>query len=250
MNFEKTSNPAFSTSRFKEAINNFAGTGQMTVKGTATKSLLLLALAFLTATITWKLVGVGSSATTPLMIIGVIGALVSAIVCCVKQDKAYIWAPVYALFEGLTLGAVSAMFSYLVHGIVPMALFLTLAITGVVFACYHFGVLKASNTFIKVITYATMGIGAFYLIAMILRLFGVDISPMGMGGFGIVIQLVIVAIAALNLVLDFKTIEDGVNQGAPAQFEWYASFGLMVTLVWIYMEILRLLLIIANASRD
>ncbi len=250
MNFEKTSNPAFSTERFKEAISNFAGTGQMTVKGTATKSLLLLALAFLTATITWKLVGVGSSAAVPLMITGIIGALVAAIFCCVKQEKAYIWAPIYALFEGLSLGAISATFSEMVQGIVPVALFLTLAITGVVFACYHFGVLKASNTFIKVITYATMGIGAFYLISLILSLFGVHINTMSMGPIGLIIQIVIVAIAALNLVLDFKTIEDGVNQGAPAHFEWYASFGLMVTLVWIYMEILRLLLIIANASRD
>lgn len=250
MNLDRSSNPAFSSSRFAEAARSFAGTGQMTVKGVATKSLLLLALAFLTATITWKMVGVGSSAVVPLMIVGLIGSTVGVIFCCVKQEKAFIWAPIYALFEGLTLGALSAFFESMVPGIAAMAVFITLAVSGVVFACYHFGILQASNTFIKVITYATLGIGAFYILSMILSLFGLNFSVKNMGGPGIIIQIVIVVVAALNLVLDFKTIEDGVSQGAPAQFEWYAGFGLMVTLVWVYMEILRLLFILASSSRD
>ena len=250
MNLDRSSNPAFSSSRFAEAARSFAGTGQMTVKGVATKSLLLLALAFLTATITWKMVGVGSPAVVPLMIVGLIGSTVGVIFCCVKQEKAFIWAPIYALFEGLTLGALSAFFESMVPGIAAMAVFITLAVSGVVFACYHFGILQASNTFIKVITYATLGIGAFYILSMILSLFGVNIGVENMGFMGIIIQIVIVVVAALNLVLDFKTIEDGVSQGAPAQFEWYAGFGLMVTLVWVYMEILRLLFILASSSRD
>jgi len=125
-------------------------------------------------------------------------------------------------------------------------LLLTLAISGVVFVCYRFGILRASGTFVKVITFATLGIGAFYLLSLILSLFGVNMSLFNMGWAGIVIQLVIVGIAALNLVLDFHNIENGAAEGVPAQFEWYYAFGLMVTLVWIYIEVLKLLTMLAR----
>ncbi|MCQ2252837.1 MAG: Bax inhibitor-1/YccA family protein [Bacteroidales bacterium] len=250
MNFTNTSNPAFSESRFTEAMQQFAGTGEMTMKGTATKTLLLFALVVLTGSISWKLAMSGSSVVFPLMIAGSIGSLICAIICCTKQDKAHIVAPIYALCEGLMLGAISSMFNAAYSGIVFSAILLTIAISGVVFLCYRFGILRASNTFVKIISFATMGICAFYLISMLLRLFGIHLNVFEMGAVGLVIQLVIVAIAALNLVLDFNTIEKGINSGAPAQFEWYAAFGLMVTLVWIYIEILRLLVIIAGKSRD
>lgn len=250
MNFDHSSNPAFSSSRFQEALQDFAGTGQMTMKGTATKTLLLFALVFLTATITWKMFGAGSSALMPCIIAGGIGSFVCALVCCFKQDMAHIFGPIYALCEGLLLGAVSAQYDAIFDGIVLQAFMITMAVSAVVFVCYRQGILRASNTFVKVIAFATMGIGAFYLITFVANLFGAHISVMNMGWVGIVIQLVIVGIAALNLVLDFKTIEDGVQTGAPAQFEWYAAFGLMVTLVWIYLEILRLLFILLARSRD
>jgi uncharacterized YccA/Bax inhibitor family protein len=111
------------------------------------------------------------------------------------------------------------------------------------------GLLRASNTFVKVISYATIGIGVFYLVSMLLGMFGVNVSLLHLGGVGIAIQLVIVGVAALNLVLDFNNVENGVQSGFSAQYEWYYAFGLMVTVVWIYMEILRLLWLIA-ARRD
>jgi uncharacterized YccA/Bax inhibitor family protein len=246
MNFEKTSNPAFSESRLRKLAGDFAGTGQMTVAGAATKTLLLFGLLILTASITWKMAGVGSTALMPCIIGGAIGAVIMAIVACVKPDKAYIFGPLYALCEGLLIGAVSAMYAAAYEGIITSALFLTLAVSGVVFLCYRFGLLRASNTFVKVITFATLGIAAFYLLSFILGFFGINITVFNMGAFGIVIQLIIVGVAALNLVLDFNNIENGAANGVPAQFEWYYAFGLMVTLVWIYMEILRLLAILSR----
>ena len=246
MNFDKTSNPAFSESRLRKLAGDFTGTGQMTVQGAATKTLLLFALLVLTASITWKMFGAESPALMPCMIIGGIGALILAIVACFKPDKAYIFGPLYALCEGLLVGAISAMYAAAYNGIVSSALLLTLAISGVVFVCYRFGILRASGTFVKVITFATLGIGAFYLLSLILSLFGVNMSLFNMGWVGIVIQLVIVGIAALNLVLDFHNIENGAAEGVPAQFEWYYAFGLMVTLVWIYIEVLKLLAMLAR----
>lgn len=246
MNFEKTSNPAFSESRLRKLTEDFAGTGQMTVAGAATKTLLLFGLLILTASITWKMVGVESPALMPCIIGGAIGAVILAIVACVKPDKAYIFGPLYALCEGLLIGAVSAMYAAAYDGIITSALLLTLAVSGVVFLCYRFGLLRASNTFVKVITFATLGIAAFYLLSFILGFFGINITVFNMGAIGIIIQLVIVGVAALNLVLDFHNIENGAANGVPAQFEWYYAFGLMVTLVWIYMEILRLLAILAR----
>lgn len=248
--FDNSSNPAFSASRFEQAVHEFVGEGQMTVKGTCNKTLLLFALVLLSGTISWKLFGVGSSMLIPCLIGGGIGAFICALVSCLKQDKAYIFGPIYALCEGLLLGTVSAQYNAMFKGIVMQAVLITAIIAGLAFLGYRFGILKASSTFIKVITYATLGIGAFYLISFVANLFGAHITLFSLGWVGIVIQLVIVAVASLNLVLDFNTIERGVESGAPAQFEWYAAFGLMVTLVWIYLEILRLLIMILGRSRD
>ncbi len=248
MNFEKTSNPAFSEGRLRGLAESFAGTGPMTMAGTATKTLLLFALVLLTGSITWKMFGVGNTALVPCMIAGGIGALIFAIVNCVKPDKSYIFAPLYALCEGLLLGAVSAMYAAQLDGIVLSAVMLTIAVSAVVFVCYRFGILRASNTFVKVITYATIGIAVFYLLSMVLRLFGINFSLFNLGWVGIAIQLVVVGIAALNLVLDFNNVENGIQNGVPAHFEWYYGFGLMVTLVWIYLEILRLLFMLSRRN--
>ena len=246
MNFTKTSNPVFSQERLQNAVRSFAGEGVMTVKGVATKTLLLFLLVFLTGSITWKLAGTGSPALMPLMIGGGIGALILGFVTVAKADKAYIFGPLYAICEGLLLGALSAMYEAQLHGIVSKAMFSTFAVAGVVFLCYRFGVLRASSTFIKVISFATLGIGAYYLISVVAGLFGANLSVFAFGTAGLVIQGIIVIIAALNLVLDFNSIEGGIESGAPAQMEWYGAFGLMVTLIWIYLEILRLLLVLAG----
>lgn len=250
MNFEKTSNPAFSESRLRKMAESFAGTGQMTVNGAATKTLLLFALVILTASITWKMFGVESPALMPCIIGGAIGSLVFAIITCIKPEKAYIFGSLYALCEGLLVGATSAMYAAAYEGIVTSAILLTLLVSGAVFLCYRFGILRASNTFVKVISFATIGIAGFYLLSFILSFFGVHMSLASMGWVGLAIQVVIVGIAALNLVLDFNNIENGAAEGVPAQYEWYFAFGLMVTLIWIYFEILRLLAILASRSRN
>lgn len=247
MNFDHSSNPTFSTSRLNEAIGAFAGDNQvMTHKGAATKTLLLMALVLLTGSISWKLFGANSPMVMPLMIGGGIGALVFGLISCFKPEKSYIFGPLYALCEGLLLGALSAMYSTAVNGIVGNAIVATIAVSVVVFLCYRAGILRASNTFVKVIVYATLGIGAFYLISIVAGLFGVNMSVMQLGTVGIIIQLVIVGVAALNLVLDLDMIDRCVEAGAPARMEWYCAYGLMVTLVWIYIEILRLLFMLAR----
>jgi uncharacterized YccA/Bax inhibitor family protein len=117
------------------------------------------------------------------------------------------------------------------------------------YGLYHFRILKATQTFKKVIITATAGIAIFYLIALVLRLFGVQMPYLHDNSMiGIGISLFVVAIAALNLILDFDKIEEGSTHGAPKYFEWYCAFGLLVTLVWLYLEMLRLLSKLA--SRD
>ena len=246
MNFTKTSNPVFSQERLQNVAREFAGEGVMTVKGVATKTLLLFLLVFLKGSITWKLFAAGSTALMPLMIGGGIGALVLGFLTVFKANIAYILAPLYAICEGLLLGALSAMYEAQFHGIVSLAMFSTFAVSAVIFFCYRFGILRASSTFVKVISFATLGIGVFYLISIVASLFGANVSVFSLGKVGLIIQAIIVIVAALNLVLDFNSIEAGVESEAPAQMEWYSAFGLMVTLIWIYLEILRLIALFAG----
>lgn len=159
----------------------------------------------------------------------------------------------YALCEGLFLGAVSAFFDFAFResypGIIMQAVLLTFGTAGAMYALYAFRIIRATNTFKKIVITATMGIAVFYLIAMVLRLFGVEMPYLHDNGMiGIGISVFIVAIAALNLILDFDRIEQGATHGAPKYYEWYGAFGLMVTIVWLYLEILRLLSKLA--SRD
>ena len=148
--------------------------------------------------------------------------------------------------EGLFLGAISAYYDYIFAASYPSiimhAVLLTMGTAAAMYILYQTGVIKATNTFRKVVMIATAGIGIFYLISIVMRLFGSqmpylhDSSPIGIG-----ISLVIVVVAALNLILDFDMIDQGSQNGAPKYFEWYSAFGLMVTIVWLYLEILRLL---------
>lgn len=158
-----------------------------------------------------------------------------------KEWSAYL-APAYAIAEGLFLGAISAMFEAQWNGIVLQAVGLTFGTFIAMLILYRTGVIKATERFKSIVFTATLGIGIFYLIAIVLRMFNIEMPLIHSSGtFGIIFSLVVVAIAALNLILDFDMIEQGAAQGAPKYFEWYASFGLMVTLVWLYLEILRLL---------
>lgn len=250
MGIFKAGNPVISEKTFEQIGRP---TGElMTVRGTVNKFGVMFFMVLAAASFTWSLFYRGVN-VMPWMWGSMIGGLIVAIVITFKKEWAPFLALAYALFEGLFLGAISAFFDYAFResypGIVMQAVLLTFGTAGAMYAFYHFGIIKATNTFKKVVITATAGIALFYVIAMILRLFGVQMPYLHDNGIvGIGISVFIVAIAALNLILDFDMIEQGAAYGAPKYFEWYSAFGLMVTIVWLYLEILRLLSKLA--SRD
>jgi uncharacterized YccA/Bax inhibitor family protein len=181
-----------------------------------------------------------------LMWVGIIGGLISALAISFKPNWAPVLAPLYALLEGLFIGAISAImnaaFAESYPGLVMQAVGLTFGVALAMFLLYNFRVINATQRFKSMVFTATLGIGIFYLITMVLRMFGVNVSFMYDSSLlSIGISLFVVAIAALNLIMDFDMIEQGAERGAPKFMEWYGAFGLMVTIVWLYIEILKLL---------
>lgn len=245
----KSGNPALNEKTFQQSIV-VNQSEVMTERGTLNKFFLLFLLVMATASITWKAFGQGAD-VTPWVIGGAIGGLITAIVLCFKPVWAAFLAPVYALFEGAFVGGISAMYNFAFKGaettgttggIVMQAVGLTFAVVIAMFALYKFRVIKATEKLKSVIITATVGIAVFYMLAMVLRMFNIDMPLIHSSGtMGIVFSLVVVGIAALNLILDFDMIETGAAMGAPKYMEWYGAFGLLVTIVWLYLEILRLL---------
>jgi uncharacterized YccA/Bax inhibitor family protein len=181
-----------------------------------------------------------------LMMVGIFGGLITAIAISFKPNWAPFLAPLYALLEGLFIGGISvimnAAFAKSYPGLVMQAVGLTFGVAISMFILYNFRIINATERFKSVIFTATLGIGIFYLLTMLLRLFGVNVSFMyDSSMLSIGISLFVVAIAALNLILDFDMIEQGAERGAPKFMEWYGAFGLMVTIVWLYIEMLKLL---------
>jgi uncharacterized YccA/Bax inhibitor family protein len=242
----RTSNPALNEKAFKGQV---AFGDAMTLQGTVNKTGLLLLCVVATAAWTW---GLGHSETPeavyPWMAGGVIGGIVVALVTIFKKNWSPLTAPIYALLEGLALGGISALFEKTYHGIAIQAVGLTFGTLFVMLLAYKSGMIRATQGFKIGVIAATGGIAVFYLIEMVLSmLFHVNVPAInGSGPWGIVFSLFVVVIAALNLVLDFDMIETGVRGGAPKYMEWYGAFGLMVTLIWLYLEMLRLL---AKANR-
>lgn len=222
----------------------------MTVQGTVNKILILLGCALLTATYAWS--QAGSQHVQAIMIGGLIGGLVFSLITIFKPEAARITAPLYALCEGLFLGALSAVVQKAIPHIpiVMQAAGLTFATLVAMGIAYKTGVIKVTEKFRSGVIAATGAVCLVYFVTMILRLFGVQVPFIHQGGaIGIGISLIVIVIAALNLVLDFDFIERGAENNLPKNYEWYGAFGLMVTLVWLYLEILRLLIILAS-SRD
>jgi len=242
MNF-KSSNPALSQKIFNNAAYAGSHTEVMTVSGTVNKIALLFLLTLGGAIFTWnKFLTAGPAAIQPWIAIGGIGGFVVALITIFNKKRAGIFAPIYAVFEGLFLGAISAVFASLYDGIVMRAVLLTLAVLFSLLFAYKSGIIKVTQKFRAGVMAATIGVAVAYFFSFIMGLFGMNMSFMyGGGTMGIVISLVIVAVAALNLVLDFDFIERGAQAGLPKYYEWYGAFGLMVTLIWLYLEILRLL---------
>lgn len=243
---ERSSNPAFS-----ERIFNTAATGswsqQMTVQGTVNKSLILFIVMFIPALWTWNMIFSGASPSV-FMFGGMIGGLVAAMVTIFRPQSAPISAPIYAALEGLFLGGISAIFEASYPGIVIQAVTLTFGTMFVMLLGYRSGIIKVTEKFRAGVVAATGAIFFVYLINMIMGFFGVHMPMIHEGGMmGIGFSLLVVGIAALNLVLDFDFIYRNAAQGAPKYMEWYSAFGLMVTLVWLYLEFLRLL---SKLNRD
>ena len=245
----RSGNPALNDKTFLDI-----GTGRvvdtdsaMTLNGTVNKTAILLMLVVFTAAYSWRLVGDVGTAPSPLLMPvllgGLVGGLVFALATIFKPTWSPISAPLYALCEGLFLGAVSAIFEARYPGIVMQAVMLTFGTLAALLMAYRSGLIKATENFKLGVTAATGGIFILYLVNMGMRLFGFGGMPFihESGAMGIAFSLFVVTIAALNLVLDFDFIESGVEKGAPKFMEWYGAFGLVVTLVWLYLEFLRLL---------
>ena len=245
----KTSNPALGENTFRNLQGAGYGgiadlTTRMTINGTVNKTGILLLCVIATAVWTWHLFlqSRDFSDVAPLMLVGVFGGFVLAMVTVFKKEWSPVTAPIYALLEGLFLGGVSAAIDIRYPGIAMQAVGLTFGTLFVMLFAYRTGLIKVTQKLRMGIFAATGGICLFYFIQMALGFFGIRfVSINGSGVIGIGFSLLVVAIAALNLVLDFDFIERGVQYGAPKYMEWYGAFGIIVTLVWLYLEILRLL---------
>ena len=238
----KTSNPALSAKTFQSQAGAFGQAEPMTLQGTVNKTGVLLFCAFATAAYSWQQAMINPDAAGGWMMLGFIGGLVLALVTVFKKEWAGVTAPLYALAEGLALGGISAVFNQTYHGIAIQAVEATFAVTLIMLFLYSSRVLRATPKFTMGVAAATGAIFLVYMVDMVMGFFHSGVPLLNSNGpFGILISVVIVGVAALNLILDFGFVESGVQAGAPKYMEWYGAFGIMVTLVWMYIEMLRLL---------
>ena len=235
----RTANPALKPETFRNLVH--ANEEVMTLQGTVNKTFLALAALFLTASWIWNM-RYNGTAPGPLILLGIIGSFIVAIVTCFNKQ----WAPYttlpYAMLEGLALGGISLMFESMYPGIVIQAVFLTFGVLTGLLLAYQTKLIQATENFKLGVAAATFGICFYYILSFIFSFFGIQFPLIHSNGpMGIAFSVFVVIIAALNLVMDFDFIEEGVENQAPKYMEWYATFGLLVTLVWLYIEILRLL---------
>jgi len=247
----KTSNPAFGQNTFSSfAQSQYGGnlvdaSTRMTLSGTVNKTGLLLLCALATAVWTWTSFMDTHSLgfAGPAVLLGALGGLVVGLVTTFKKEWSPVTAPIYALLEGLALGGISAVFELRYPGIAMEAVALTFGTLLVLLLAYKSGMIKVTQKFRLGVVAATGAIFLLYFVQFLLGVFNIPLfdSIYGSGVIGLGFSLIVVAVAALNLVLDFDFVEQGVAYGAPKYMEWYAAFGIIVTLVWLYLEMLRLL---------
>ncbi len=248
MSLFKSGNPTLSENRFRDTVlaDVITHENAMTLKGTLNKFGFLFLMVLGTAFYSWKEFADGGN-VVPLIWIGALGGLVVAIVLVFKKEWAPYLAPLYALLEGLFIGAISSIYNFAfaekAPNLIINAVGLTFGVAIAMYLLYSFRIIKATEKFKSIVITATVGIAIFYVLVLVLRMFGFDNMPFLHEGsvFGILFSLFVVSIAALNLILDFDMIEKGAEMGAPKYMEWYGAFGLLVTIVWLYLEILRLL---------
>lgn len=247
------SNPVLSNKVFNKSREASSNNSVMTVSGALNKTLILVVFAILGAVVTWQLFEKASPMLSPLMWGGIIVGFLLAIGISFKPNLAPTLAPLYAICQGLALGGISASYNYTFADIAPNivinAVSLTFLVVVSMFIIQKTRIIKVTSKFKRVIALATMAIALFYFIQMIGSFFGMSTalltssSPLSIG-----ISVVITLIAAFNLLVDFQFIEDASSQGAPKFMEWYGGFALLVTIVWLYLEILRLLGKLANKN--
>lgn len=241
-----TSNPITSTKLFNKTKDTATSDGIMTIEGTTNKLSFLLFLVILSASLVWSKTLAGDLAFgTSMAIMGTIGGLICAIVTVFNINIAHITAPLYALFEGLAIGGISAFFEKQYPGIAMQAAGLTFAVLFAMLAAYKTKLIKVTEKFKTCVICATGGIMLFYLISFFLNVifdfqFGRELSH-GNNTIGIAFSVFVVGLASLNLVLDFDFIERASRSNAPKKMEWYGAFAILVTLIWLYFEILRLI---------
>jgi len=234
----RSSNPALAPERFRDAV----GEGHMTVTGTALRTMILLLLVGGSASYTWWQLAPDPAAAGPYIMGGMIGGLVLAMITIFKPHLAPWTAPLYAVTEGLALGALSMLMNIQYAGLPVQAVMLTLAVFLGMLALYAFRIIRVTERFRAIMVGAIFGIMLFYLGQMLLGFFGVTFPGVNGGGtLGIGISIITAGVAALSLLLDFDRIEQASAAGAPKMMEWYGAFGLIVTLVWLYIELLNLL---------
>jgi uncharacterized YccA/Bax inhibitor family protein len=238
-------NPVLNEKAFQRA-DQLVGASEeaMSLEGTINKTAFLLLLVAGGAAWVWTryFQSLDPAVIMPYIVAGLIGGVVAALVTIFLPAWARISAPVYAAAQGLALGGISAFYEQRLHGIVFQAIGLTFGVLVVMLLAYRSGLIKVTDRFRMIVVAATGGIALLYFASIVLSFFGVTVPFIHQGGtFGIVFSLVVVGIAAANLALDFDFIQRGVEHGAPKLMEWYAAFGVMVTLIWLYLEILRLL---------
>lgn len=225
------SNPVLKNKAFDPALSSEE---PMTISGSINKTALLLAICAGTGALSWG--------AAPVYALGsLIVGLILCLVICFKPKTAPYLAPLYAVAEGVLLGTVSSFFEGANKGIVIQAIMLTAGVFCAMLGAYQMRLIRPTKTFVAVVFGATAGIALFYIASIGLRYFGIEMSIFEGGTYGILFSLVVCVVAALNLIIDFGVIEQGSEAGAPKYMEWYAAFGLLVTLVWLYLEILRLL---------
>jgi uncharacterized YccA/Bax inhibitor family protein len=239
----KSANPVMTGKIYEKTGIVSAGAPVMTINGTLNKIGLMLLLVIGAAAYTWKIVmGENPGSAGTLAMVGAIGGFILAMITVFRPQSSAITAPIYAILEGLFLGAISAVINARYPGVAFQAVLLTIGTLFTMLFLYRSGYIRATPKFRRGVMMATGAVFFAYLISWIMGMFGMSIGFMHSNGpMGILISLAIIVVAALNLIMDFDFIEKGSQMGAPKYMEWYGAFGLMVTLIWLYIEFLRLL---------
>jgi len=243
---EQSGNPALNK-KVLQRVMSIDSIQHATVPGTIARTIFLLALIIITGVFSWRTVSIDSPAAAPLLIMAIVSTIGLGLIASFFPKSTPVTAPLYAIAEGFLLGAISKVYSAQYNNIIIQAV----ALTGVVFFSalflYSARIIKVTQKFQSIVLIATGGIFLYYLLTIILSLFHFQMPLIyNTGAFGIIFSLVVIFVAALNLFLDFNLVETAANNKAPKVFEWYGAFALMVTIVWLYLEILRLLSKIRN----